>query len=164
MKTQANVIALQHETELQHKAISKLQQTLEEFTEAKYEHEHKLLEKFRYLLNSKKMKIRDQQRLLAGAKLDTTTAKGITNSRAIRATSKDVAPRGFKCKAREDSDDEDMEGLRTPESSRHEGTDDDVEAFEEPTRATVRKPQPTSEPEPSRASINSDEEETDDEL
>ena len=54
----------------QGKAIEKLNQQLEELIEAKREHENSLLEKFQALLNSKKLKIRDQQRLLAGAKVD----------------------------------------------------------------------------------------------
>ena len=54
----------------QGKAIQKLNQQLEQLIEAKREHETSLLEKFQELLNSKKLKIRDQQRLLAGAKVD----------------------------------------------------------------------------------------------
>lgn len=50
--------------------ISKMRDQLEELTEAKNELERKLLEKFRELLNEKKLKIRDQQRLLSGAKID----------------------------------------------------------------------------------------------
>ena len=54
----------------QGKAIEKLNQQLEDLIQAKREHETSLLEKFQELLNSKKLKIRDQQRLLAGAKVD----------------------------------------------------------------------------------------------
>ena len=50
--------------------IQKLNEQLEDLIQAKKEHETALLEKFRELLNSKKLKIRDQQRLLAGAKVD----------------------------------------------------------------------------------------------
>ena len=54
----------------QAKAIEKLNQQLEGLIEAKRLHETSLLEKFQELLNSKKLKIRDQQRLIAGAKVD----------------------------------------------------------------------------------------------
>jgi hypothetical protein len=50
--------------------IQKLNQQLEDLVEAKIQHETALLEKFRELLNAKKLKIRDQQRLLASAKVD----------------------------------------------------------------------------------------------
>lgn len=47
-----------------------LQRQLDEFIQAKEESELQMLEKFRLLLNAKKLKIRDQQRLLARAKVD----------------------------------------------------------------------------------------------
>ena len=50
--------------------LNDLRGQLEELSEAKAAHENQLLEKFRQLLNSKKMKIRDQQRLLARASID----------------------------------------------------------------------------------------------
>ena len=50
--------------------IQKLNKQLEDLVEAKKEHETLLFEKFQQLLNAKKLKIRDQQRLLAGAKVD----------------------------------------------------------------------------------------------
>lgn len=52
------------------RTIQMLNQQLEDLIEAKKEHETLLLEKFRELLNAKKLKIRDQQRLLAGAKVN----------------------------------------------------------------------------------------------
>lgn len=61
-------------TELQQKygdqqnIIRDLKQQLEDLVEAKKKHETALLEKFRDLLNAKKLKIRDQQRLLIGSK------------------------------------------------------------------------------------------------
>lgn len=50
--------------------IKKLNEQLEDLIRAKKEHETLLLEKFQALLNAKKLKIRDQQTLLAGAKVD----------------------------------------------------------------------------------------------
>ena len=48
----------------------KLQGQIDEFIAYRGHHERQMLEKFRLLLNAKKLKIRDQQRLLAGAKVD----------------------------------------------------------------------------------------------
>jgi len=43
---------------------------MDEFLTVKEEHENHMLEKFSHLLNAKKLKIRDQQRLLAGAAIN----------------------------------------------------------------------------------------------
>lgn len=59
----------------QQETVSKLNASLDDLIKAKKEHEDKLLQKFTELLNSKKLKIRDQQRLLAGAKIDSSTGK-----------------------------------------------------------------------------------------
>lgn len=56
--------------EEQSRTVEKLDQQLEDLIKAKKEHENALLEKFQHLLNAKKLKIRDQQRLLASAKVD----------------------------------------------------------------------------------------------
>ena len=48
----------------------KLQQQIDDFITSRGHHERQMLEQFRLLLNAKKLKIRDQQRLLAGAKVD----------------------------------------------------------------------------------------------
>ena len=66
------VQGLQKKYNEQGETIRKLNKQLDELIEAKKEHENSLLQKFRELLNAKKLKIRDQQRLLAGAKVDPT--------------------------------------------------------------------------------------------
>ncbi|PGH00609.1 hypothetical protein GX51_05708 [Blastomyces parvus] len=50
--------------------INQLNSQLEELIKAKAEHEDQLIAKFAQLLNEKKLKIRNQQRLLASAKID----------------------------------------------------------------------------------------------
>lgn len=55
--------------------ITKLNAQLEDFIKAKDEAETAMLQQFMELLNEKKRKIRDQSRLLAGAKVDRTTGK-----------------------------------------------------------------------------------------
>lgn len=58
---------LELKLEQQKDTIAQLTAQLEQLVQAKQEHESALLEKFKLLLNAKKLKIRDQQRLLAGA-------------------------------------------------------------------------------------------------
>ena len=68
--TRNEVLSLKTKFSEQQEAIDKLNAQLEELIAAKSQHEVVLLEKFRLLLNEKKAKIRDQQRLLATAKVD----------------------------------------------------------------------------------------------
>ena len=77
-------LTLKHSSAQQ--TISRLNQQLEDLIAAKQAHEAVLLAKFMELLNAKKLKIRDQQRLLAGAKVDrekgrrVQAASGTTNA------------------------------------------------------------------------------------
>ena len=75
--------------EEQSATIAKLNEQLMDLIKAKKEHEEALLQKFRELLNSKKLKIRDQQRLLAGAKVDPKQAEML---KTARSTEKHHAP------------------------------------------------------------------------
>lgn len=71
----AEMSALQSKYAEQKDTIDRLSGQLDELIKAKAEHEKALVEKFHLLLNSKKMKIRDQQRLLATAKVDGGTGR-----------------------------------------------------------------------------------------
>ena len=64
--------------EEQGNTIQKLNQQLDELVQAKKEHEALLLEKFQALLNAKKLKIRDQQRIIASAKVDPQTGVNVS--------------------------------------------------------------------------------------
>jgi septal ring factor EnvC (AmiA/AmiB activator) len=55
--------------------IAKLNAQLDDFIKTKNETETAMLQQFMTLLNEKKRKIRDQGRLLAGAKVDNTVGK-----------------------------------------------------------------------------------------
>ena len=66
----------------QSKKMEKLNTQLEALIKAKTEHENALLQKFMELLNTKKLKIRDQQRLLASAKLDPKQAAKLQKARS----------------------------------------------------------------------------------
>ncbi|KAI4239548.1 MAG: hypothetical protein L6R40_005493 [Gallowayella cf. fulva] len=69
----------------------KLNQQLEELIQAKQEHENALLEKCAVLINEKKKKIRDQQRLLAAAKVDPRKLKAVRAARRPSAPSTAMA-------------------------------------------------------------------------
>lgn len=58
--------------------ITKLTAQLDDFIKTKNEAETAMLQQFMELLNEKKRKIRDQSRLLAGAKVDKSTGKTIS--------------------------------------------------------------------------------------
>ena len=73
---------LKRRYEDQQSIIRNLQQQLEDLIEAKKMHETALLEKFRDLLNSKKLKIRNQQRILIESKAG--SRKGIFSSKGFR--------------------------------------------------------------------------------
>jgi predicted nucleic acid-binding Zn-ribbon protein len=69
------VESLQKQLNEERAATARLREQLQSLVDAKEEHEKVLLSKFTELLNSKKLKIRDQQRMLAGAKLDPQACK-----------------------------------------------------------------------------------------
>lgn len=83
----------------QSKKIAKLNHELETLIKAKIEHENVLLQNFRELLNSKKLKIRDQQRLLASAKYNPEQAAKLRNARSVSTSRAATASRAGKRKA-----------------------------------------------------------------
>ena len=82
----------------QSRTMEKLNKQLDDLIIAKREHEDSLLEKFRELLNTKKLKIRDQQRLLAGAKADPRQAEQVQNARVNEERRKPNTSRAGKRK------------------------------------------------------------------
>ncbi|KAL9018624.1 MAG: hypothetical protein Q9185_004086 [Variospora sp. 1 TL-2023] len=83
---QAEADDLQRQLTTQTATVKQLQQQLEELIQAKKDHEDTLLQKFCLLLNEKKAKIRDQQRILATAKPDPVTLKEVQKARQLHAT------------------------------------------------------------------------------
>jgi hypothetical protein len=79
--------------------VAELRAQLEELTEAKTARETELLEKFCALLNEKKVKIREQQRLLSAAKVDPSrldvarVAQATTTSTTTSATTRGISPK-----------------------------------------------------------------------
>ena len=157
------VLGLAEKYEEQNQALRKLNKQLEDLIQAKADHEHSLLVKFRELLNEKKAKIRVQQRLLmVGAKSepqqDNLHAPTIS-TRAIPHESRVAKRKVNKAKptvnASSDSDDnddfetmatdkrliEDEETRGSPETSNHDTTDaddDDLDAVTPPQRGLGR--------------------------
>lgn len=58
--------------------ITKLNTQLEDLVQAKNDHDDQLVAKFVQLLNEKKLKIRNQQRLLASANIDTNKGRHVS--------------------------------------------------------------------------------------
>ena len=128
----------------QSKKVAKLNDQLDGLIKAKIEHENSLLQAFRELLNTKKLKIRDQQRLLASAKIDPKQAAVLQDARSNSKPRAATASRAGKRKAKsghqvsESSEDSGFEGkapkqktesdlseqMNTPEHSDQDLTED----------------------------------------
>lgn len=87
--------------------ISDLRDQLDELTQSKKEREAEMLEKFCGLLNEKKVKIREQQRLLSTAQVDPSRVAAVQAADAARSKiqgpRKPAASRRMKRKALEDA-------------------------------------------------------------
>ncbi|KAI4252722.1 MAG: hypothetical protein LQ352_004119 [Teloschistes flavicans] len=79
LSTQSEALELKLAEQTQ--VVNKLRAQLEDLIQAKKEHEDTLLQKCAVLINEKKAKIRDQQRLLATAKPDPDTMKKVQSAR-----------------------------------------------------------------------------------
>lgn len=118
-------------------AVAKLRAQLADVAAAKRAHEEALLARFAALLNAKKRKVRDLQRVLAGAPADPAAARPVRGERG--------APRGRKRKG-EDGEGEESEGDDDEEEEEdvetEAGTDEDSEsdAFEDAGAAVRRTP------------------------
>ncbi|KAG4440547.1 hypothetical protein IFR05_003963 [Cadophora sp. M221] len=91
--------------------IKKLEESLAELVKLKNDNDTQLLEKFSLLLNEKKLKIRDQQRLLQSSNIDPAQVKELEDARS-RSGSRSVGPsRKGKRKAGEVEEEEDNDAL-----------------------------------------------------
>lgn len=138
--------------------VRKLEQTLAELKKLKNDHENDLLEKFSLLLNEKKLKIRDQQRLLASSNVDPARLAALEEARNERHHSAGPSRSGKrKAGSRVQSDDEESEGFenmdvdeapndseqdqpqtpRDDESTADEASEDEV-PIPPPTRRNLR--------------------------
>lgn len=132
----------------------KLESSNAELVKLKNDNENQLLEKFALLLNEKKLKIRDQQRLLASSTVDPAKVEEMEEGRETRSRSAGPSRKGKRKAAQSaaaESDDEsevlekmdvdekveedsEQEPERTPEPSETE-TEDDTSEPVLPTRS-----------------------------
>jgi hypothetical protein len=140
--------------------VAKLYQQLDELVKAKKDYETELLNKCAALLNTKKLKIRDQQRLLAGAKIDSSVGEHMRDTRNGNINVKESTPsrKGkrksngrtepesqtamFDAAAERDAEDDHLDSSRenaTPERTDDEATEneDDDAAFSDTARAST---------------------------
>ncbi|KAL9002347.1 MAG: hypothetical protein Q9188_004720 [Gyalolechia gomerana] len=96
---QSEVHDLQQRLTEQTETVKQLNQQLEDLIQAKKDHEEALLQKCANLLNEKKAKIRDQQRLLTTAQVDPKKLKEVQNARRASAPRNPSVSRGGKRKA-----------------------------------------------------------------
>lgn len=129
---------LQTSVESQKDAIAKLTTELDMLVRAKKEHEEELLSKFATILNAKKLKIRDQQRLLNGAKIDPDAAKQVSRARSTKTSRKAGSSRGGKRKAN---------GASLSPSGEEDAADDDGATVNGSDEGASRHDQATPEPE-----------------
>ncbi|OTA65196.1 hypothetical protein K449DRAFT_403804 [Hypoxylon sp. EC38] len=117
-KVEKDLAATTAKSQALENSLKELRQQLDEIIKAKEEDETQLLEKFRDLLNEKKVKIRQQQRLLAYATVDPEKSGNISGS---QTTQKHVAQasRSSKRKAKEEpeSSDEEFEKMDVEEET-----------------------------------------------
>ncbi|KAM3442677.1 hypothetical protein NHJ13734_002245 [Beauveria thailandica] len=119
-------------------SIHQLKEQLEELLKAKDEDETALLQKFRDLLNEKKVKIREQQKVLASGSFSAPKqeeprepspesepdgALG-TKTRGRKLAATRARKRKAAAPAKEESDEEDVAGEQSPIKSEPEDTDD----------------------------------------
>ncbi|KAF2421197.1 hypothetical protein EJ08DRAFT_653526 [Tothia fuscella] len=131
-----HVVGLERKLSEQDDVVKKLQDQLETLTATKQEHENALLQKFSELLNSKKSKIRDQQRLLSTAKIDPEAAERVENARSKTKPRAAEPSRTSKRKATTD---------RAPDSDEEssDAFDDGLKEEEEEERREMTTPEPT---------------------
>ncbi|CZT23834.1 uncharacterized protein RCC_09548 [Ramularia collo-cygni] len=147
----------------QQNQIARLTAELEQLSKAKRDHEKDLLSKCAALLNEKKLKIRDQQRLLSHAKVDPGVAEDVRSER-----SKDQKPRrAGASQSKRKAIDEDSDHAVTEEEAEipaasdqetadegEDDADDDEGGF---APASIRRSQaPQSQSQPSQR-VNTDE-------
>ncbi|KAL8988856.1 MAG: hypothetical protein Q9177_002133 [Variospora cf. flavescens] len=122
---QAEADDLQRQLATQTGTVKQLHQQLEELIQAKKDHEDTLLQKFCILLNEKKAKIRDQQRILATAKLDPVMLKEVQKARQLHTAAAGRDPEPSRKGKRKAS------GSAAAAAASDEDNDDDDDGFED---------------------------------
>ncbi|KIW79741.1 hypothetical protein Z517_06355 [Fonsecaea pedrosoi CBS 271.37] len=92
---QEDVTSLRAQVKTKDEVVASLQRQIDELVEAKAEHEQQMLSKFALLLNEKKLKIRNMQRVLSTAKTDKKKLKelqAVIGDEAVGATRRRKRP------------------------------------------------------------------------
>lgn len=148
----STLATLQISVAAQQSTIQKLTAELDNLVKAKQSHEGELLKKFAALLNSKKLKIRDQQRLLAHAKVDPKAAAQIEQTRSAAGHKSSTSRRG-KRKAsgtppESEADDDEIDVL-TRSARERTNAEGDLDGAEQPST-------------PERGDLSTEDDDTDD--
>ena len=130
--TRTELETLQTSIDEQREQVTSLNKQLDDLVKAKKEHEEELLAKFTALLNAKKLKIRDQQRLLAGTQIDPAAASALDAGGSRQSAKSKKGKRKAHTEDDEEmGDDEDNENgedehpQETPPGSDDEATEDE---------------------------------------
>ncbi|RHZ43971.1 uncharacterized protein CDV56_101076 [Aspergillus thermomutatus] len=116
--------------------IQRLNKQLEEFMSAKTEHDELLMANFVQLLNEKKLKIRNQQRLLASAKVDSEKEiqSAIPGRHPVSSPTKWKTKRSAREMLDNESESEDgFEKMEVDHDVQNDGRSDDQETEDEQT-------------------------------
>lgn len=96
---------------------------MNDLTSARDEDQAQLFTKFALLLNAKKLKIRDQQRLLAHAKINAQTAKQVQSARSGSRIGGNAKRKAVEeVQSEYDVESEDEQAAETPDVSEDEGS------------------------------------------
>lgn len=154
-KTNEELQALKATLSEKDEQVKKLEDSFAELVALKNGHEKSLLEKFSLLLNEKKLKIRDQQRLLASSNVDPAKLQALNATRRdSRSRSAGPSRRGKrKVEDKEDSDsDEGFEKMEVDEEEAPPDSEDedrhtpDAESTADETESEGEAPQRSSPP------------------
>lgn len=128
--------------------IKKLEGSLAELVKLKNDNETQLLEKFSLLLNEKKLKIRDQQRLLACANVDPAKLAEVEASRTAVSSRSPGPSRKGKRKADQNNDSDDVSeaGFERMEVDNPPAEDSEQEQAQTPNDSTTDEAESDDEP------------------
>jgi hypothetical protein len=108
-----------------------LKQELADLVKKKNENENSLIEKFSLLLNEKKLKIRDQQRVLVTATVDPARLEAVTQSRDAKFRSPGPSRAGKRKAVKDESEEESDGGFEKMEVDEEQAT---IDSDEDPPR------------------------------
>ncbi|KAI9647219.1 hypothetical protein NHQ30_003602 [Ciborinia camelliae] len=128
----------------QRETLDKLNAKFNELNKLRVDNENEFLEKFGLLLNEKKLKIKDQQRLLAGAKVDPEKVEALQASRSGKpraaGTSRSGKRKAGKEVQTESSDDSD-DAFEKMDVDKNQDEDDDT--VDESDQPEIQTPDPS---------------------